>query len=120
MPTWIGHANDAANSLPLIRGGLGRGSLFPVPCSLASASSISPQQWLILLSFAIVAIFLLLAKWRTRPASRSRQVEQEANPRELAQVRSDLEQLLAQLDRLSTKMNQQLDQKNAELQDAVK
>ncbi len=84
----------------------------------------SPQQWLILAAFAVVAIFLLFARRRAhvprQAAKNTRQESADVDLRHLEQVRGDIEKLLVQLDRLSTGMNEQLEKKNAELRDAVK
>lgn len=83
----------------------------------------SPQQWALLGLFALIIVVYYVAKWRSRPLDGSpKQYRREidAANRGSAEVRDDMERLLSELESLSNKMNAQLDEKHALLQDAMK
>jgi LPXTG-motif cell wall-anchored protein len=90
---------------------------------LAQSMTPSSQQWLLLGGLAIVAGLFFFIKRREKafdgsPKQYRREID-SAN-RETADIRNDLEKLLGELERLSTKITAQLDEKYGVLQDAVK
>ena len=81
------------------------------------------QQWLVLGLLGLVLGIWVLAKWRTRPrdgSPRAYRREIDSANRQVQEVRDDLATLLTELQRLSTNINAQLDDKYARLHDAVR
>ncbi len=90
---------------------------------LAESISPSPQQWAVLGLLVFVGLAIFLARRRSRPLDGSpvqyRREIDSAN-RETGEIRDDMERLLGELETLSAKMNAQLDEKNAQLQETIR
>lgn len=81
------------------------------------------QQWGVLALLAALFIIWIVARWKARPlddSSRRFRREIESANRQTDEVRRDLATLLSELERLSTKITTQLDDKYARLQDAIR
>lgn len=90
---------------------------------IAESITPSPQQWAVLALLGFVGLAIIVARWRSRPLDGSptqyRREIDSAN-RETGQIRDDMERLLSELETLSTKLNTQLDQKHAQLQETIR
>ncbi|MBI5763927.1 MAG: hypothetical protein HZA51_10425 [Planctomycetes bacterium] len=90
---------------------------------LAESITPSPQQWAVLALLGFVGLAIVVARWRSRPLDGSptqyRREIDSAN-RETGQIRDDMERLLLELETLSTRLNTQLDQKHAQLQESIR
>ena len=81
------------------------------------------QQWLVLAGLGILLCLWFIAKWKARPrenGARSFRSEFRATDRQAQEVRDDMAALLTELQRLSSNMSTQLDEKYARLGDALR
>lgn len=81
------------------------------------------QQWFMLAGLGALLALWLFAKWRTRPRDEPSRIfrrEMQAADRQTQEVRDDLAALLTELQRLSSNINVQLDEKFARLGDALR